>query len=1013
MTINNQPIRQEKLGNGVATKFSFDFIITKSTDLVVVKIASDGIKTNLLRGTGDNSYILDITTYPSRGEITYPASGTENILQTGDRIVLYSNLVFSQETIFTSLILNPVEPALDYLTLLSLRLQDEASRSIKFPITSFHGEVSLPDQLIPDSLLKVSSDGTKLENSITIGDINDIDSSVIEARAYALQAKSSSESATSSSTSAGVSEQRSSVFSQSAINAYNEVLEQIGVGQTILSEVKQIETRVDADKTAVGTLVISANAVLTSVETKGAIIITTVTAIQTAVGTKASQVSTDAATVAATSTTLTSKIAIINTEIAKLSSNIAKTQTNADDSATSATAAAVSSTAASGASSSALTYASQAKISANSSDASQKAAAGYEASSKTYSETSDTKAILAGTYATSSQTYSTGAMNYASSAETFSTSSKTYRDMASASASSASSDSATIASKITSATSLVTAAQGYATAAAGSSTSASSKATEAKSSSVAAKSSADDSKISQTAAKTSETAAETSSTVSTDNKEKSGNSADDAAISATEANRYAQEAEDAANRANSSAGDVTVINEEITIIENELVVIEDDLVVIKENLVNFRGNWVANTPYAKNDLVNWADGNFIALLDSFNLPPVDLSVTPSRLNYPQWRPMVDSGVQEIYLGTGLTPVVPQRTNQDFIKINAIQHVQTDSDISVTRNYKVAQWNSSGNLIKGLGNSSKLNTGTTQGTVPLIGAGDIIEGLGNASKFNTGTTQGTVPLVGAGDIIEGLGNASKFNTGTTQGTVPLIGAGDIIEGLGNASKFNTGTTQGTVPLIGAGDIIEGLGNASKFNTGTTQGTVPLIGDDNYLSVNIIPNSSLRTYRSSYFTRYSGVIIDSRPAINIKFYDGTNVFKIQPPRPSGQYTKLDIDIRMPCYLSKSDKDAHSKVLLIVFFMTLLEDDGEGVIKNYFRLIGPMYLLTFVENIYYLVFRSLVVVDNVPNIDNWTGKFSMHFANYNEGTDKIATTVNPRDSDIAGIGWHSSIVTITETL
>ena len=159
----------------------------------------------------------------------------------------------------------------------------------------------------------------------------------------------------------------------------------------------------------------------------------------------------------------------------------------------------------------------------------------------------------------------------------------------------------------------------------------------------------------------------------------------------------------------------------------------------------------------------------------------------------------------------------------------------------------------------LGTASAKDTGTTAGTVPLLGAGgklsgDVLPKLGTAAAKDTGTTEGKVPLLGAGgklagDVLPKLGTAAAKDTGTTEGKVPLLGAGgklsgDVLPKLGTAAAKDTGTTEGKVPLLGAGgklagDVLPKLGTAAAKDTGTTEGKVPLLGAGGKLAGDVLP------------------------------------------------------------------------------------------------------------------------------------------------------------------------------
>ena len=233
----------------------------------------------------------------------------------------------------------------------------------------------------------------------------------------------------------------------------------------------------------------------------------------------------------------------------------------------------------------------------------------------------------------------------------------------------------------------------------------------------------------------------------------------------------------------------------------------------------------------------------------------------------------------------------------------------------------------------LGTAAALNTGTSQGDVPLIGSGDklpvsvIPTGamgeanvqadwrenddtsdayiqnkpfIGTAAAFNVGATTGMIPVIGTSNLISDailppgarsnwtetdttdetfirnkptLGTAAALNTGTTNGTIPLIGNGNklptsVIPDQVQSDWNETDTTSAAYILnkpsqVGGGGGGSGeenvqadwnvtsttsdayiknkptLGTAAALNTGTTSGTIPVIGTNDMLPTSLVP------------------------------------------------------------------------------------------------------------------------------------------------------------------------------
>lgn len=140
MTITNQEPKEIKLGNGVTTVFSFDFVVNKNADLKVIKTVG-GIETILTEGSGTDNYSVSIASYPGNGSVTYPAMlGIE--LATGETVTLAREVIVNQETDLRNQSAwdpDQVEDALDYSRMIDLQQQEQLDRSVTGPISDNSG----------------------------------------------------------------------------------------------------------------------------------------------------------------------------------------------------------------------------------------------------------------------------------------------------------------------------------------------------------------------------------------------------------------------------------------------------------------------------------------------------------------------------------------------------------------------------------------------------------------------------------------------------------------------------------------------------------------------------------------------------------------------------------------------------------------------------------------------------------------------------------------------------------
>jgi len=125
-------------GNGVARTFSFSpVIISKSSDLVVVKRELSGDETPLSEGSSSSTYSVSVSAYPGTGSIDYPASGG-SLLVTGESLSMKSVRELTQSTDLNNrggYFSDTQETAFDKLTYICQQQQEEIDRAVKIPIT--------------------------------------------------------------------------------------------------------------------------------------------------------------------------------------------------------------------------------------------------------------------------------------------------------------------------------------------------------------------------------------------------------------------------------------------------------------------------------------------------------------------------------------------------------------------------------------------------------------------------------------------------------------------------------------------------------------------------------------------------------------------------------------------------------------------------------------------------------------------------------------------------------------
>ncbi len=158
-------------GNGVARTFSFsDVVISKSSDLVVVKRDVAGVETPLSEGASATTYSVSVTSFPGTGSIDYPASGG-TLLVTGESIAMRSVRDLTQATDLENqggYFADTQETAFDKLTYINQQQQDDIDRSIKFAVTSTFSGIAFPDPGTSGEAITWKADNT-LQNSAISG----------------------------------------------------------------------------------------------------------------------------------------------------------------------------------------------------------------------------------------------------------------------------------------------------------------------------------------------------------------------------------------------------------------------------------------------------------------------------------------------------------------------------------------------------------------------------------------------------------------------------------------------------------------------------------------------------------------------------------------------------------------------------------------------------------------------------------------------------------------------------
>lgn len=162
MTIASAARRIQYDGNDVTTSFPFPYLFFLDSHIVVVLTNTSGVDTTL---TLDTHYTVAGAEDPSGGTITYPVSGDP--LATGEMLTIYRTVPNIQDTDLSNqgaYFLEPLEDALDYITMAVQQLNDLSGLSLRLPETSGYSDLTIPDPEAGKYLKwKAALDG--LENS--------------------------------------------------------------------------------------------------------------------------------------------------------------------------------------------------------------------------------------------------------------------------------------------------------------------------------------------------------------------------------------------------------------------------------------------------------------------------------------------------------------------------------------------------------------------------------------------------------------------------------------------------------------------------------------------------------------------------------------------------------------------------------------------------------------------------------------------------------------------------------
>jgi hypothetical protein len=161
VTISSTSTKDQHNGNGVATSFDYNFRILFDTDLEVTRTSTSGSDTVLALNT---DYSVTGVGDAAGGSITYPLSGAA--LASGEKLTIRRKMDFLQPVDLQNqggFFPEVHEDAFDRGTMFSLQLEEEASRTLKAPVT----DPTTIDLTLPSASSRA---GTVLGFNATTGD---------------------------------------------------------------------------------------------------------------------------------------------------------------------------------------------------------------------------------------------------------------------------------------------------------------------------------------------------------------------------------------------------------------------------------------------------------------------------------------------------------------------------------------------------------------------------------------------------------------------------------------------------------------------------------------------------------------------------------------------------------------------------------------------------------------------------------------------------------------------------
>ena len=167
-------------GDGVATKFDYDFLIQDGSQLIVQKITEDDVAINLVNNV---DYEIKEIGNVNGGYINFPLAGSEHsILTENETISLQLTLPFEQESEYgqsSMLNLGSLEFSLDYLTRLCQILKRQMERSVKANEGNDVIDITLPPPKANNTFVW-NEDCSALVNYDIIGENNAFKNEMVE-----------------------------------------------------------------------------------------------------------------------------------------------------------------------------------------------------------------------------------------------------------------------------------------------------------------------------------------------------------------------------------------------------------------------------------------------------------------------------------------------------------------------------------------------------------------------------------------------------------------------------------------------------------------------------------------------------------------------------------------------------------------------------------------------------------------------------------------------------------------